>query len=138
MELLAPAPVASKPLRLGSRPDPEPGPGEVTLRVEACAVCRTDLQITSGDLPAKRLPIVPGHQIVGTVVDLGDGVPDALLGQRLGVGWLASACGHCEFCRDGRENLCRDATFTGWDRDGGYGSQVTVRADFGQRLADDG
>jgi propanol-preferring alcohol dehydrogenase len=138
MELLAPAPVASKPLHSGLRPDLQPGAGEVTLRVEACAVCRTDLQITSGDLPAKRLPIIPGHQIVGTVSELGDGVPHALLGQRLGVGWLASACGHCEFCLVGRENLCRDATFTGWDRDGGYASQVTVRADFAQKLADDG
>jgi propanol-preferring alcohol dehydrogenase len=138
MELLAPGPVASKPLHSGSRPDPQPGSGEVRLRVEACAVCRTDLQITTGDLPAKRLPIVPGHQVVGTVVELGAGVSDALLGQRLGVGWLASACGHCEFCGVGRENLCPDATFTSWDRDGGYASQVTVRADFAQQLADDG
>ncbi|MGC2296045.1 MAG: zinc-dependent alcohol dehydrogenase family protein [Candidatus Dormiibacterota bacterium] len=138
MELLAPAPVASRPLRSAQRSDPKPSPGEVRLRVEACAVCRTDLQITSGDLPANRLPIVPGHQIVGRVVELGEGVADDLMGQRLGVGWLASACGRCEFCRTGRENLCRDATFTGWDRDGGYASQVTVRADFAQRLADDG
>jgi len=138
MELLAPAPVASRPLRSGQRPDPKPGRGEVRLRVEACAVCRTDLQIATGDLPAKRLPIVPGHQIVGRVVELGEGLPEALMGQRLGVGWLASACGHCDFCRAGRENLCREATFTGWDRDGGYASQVTVRADFGQRLAEDG
>ncbi|MGA8427848.1 MAG: zinc-dependent alcohol dehydrogenase family protein [Candidatus Dormiibacterota bacterium] len=138
MELLAPAPVADGPLHSGQRPDPKPGPGEVRLRVEACAVCRTDLQITSGDLPAKRLPIVPGHQIVGRVVELGEGVSEALRGRRLGVGWLASACGHCDFCRAGRENLCRTATFTGWDRDGGYASQVTVRADFAQRLAEDG
>jgi propanol-preferring alcohol dehydrogenase len=106
--------------------------------VEACAVCRTDLQIASGDLPAKRLPIVPGHQIVGRVVELGEGVSEALRGQRLGVGWLASACGHCGFCRAGRENLCREATFTGWDRDGGYASQVVVRADFAHPLAEDG
>ncbi|MFZ0168460.1 MAG: zinc-dependent alcohol dehydrogenase family protein [Candidatus Dormiibacterota bacterium] len=138
MELLAPGPVASRPLRSAQRSDPKPSPGEVRLSVEACAVCRTDLQITSGDLPAKRLPIVPGHQIVGRVVELGEGVSDDLMGQRLGVGWLASACGRCEFCRTGRENLCREATFTGWDRDGGFASQATVRADFAQRLADDG
>ena len=138
MELRAPAPAVSGPLRPVSRPDPTPGPGEVRLRVEACAVCRTDLQISSGDLPARVLPIVPGHQIVGRVVEVGEGVGPEFLGRRLGVGWLASACGDCEFCRGGRENLCRKATFTGWDRDGGFASQVVVRADFTQRLADEG
>lgn len=138
MELQVPAQAGREPLHLSQRPDPSPGPGEVRLLVEACAVCRTDLQITSGDLPAKRLPIVPGHQIVGRVEELGKGVAAELLGRRLGVGWLASVCGSCELCQTGRENLCRQATFTGWDRDGGFASQVVVRADFAQRLADDG
>lgn len=119
------------------RPDQSPGPGEVRLRVEACAICRTDLQITSGDLRAKLLPVVPGHQIVGRVQALGAGVAPELLGRRLGVGWLASACGDCDLCRSGQENLCRLSTFTGWDRDGGFASQVVVRADFAQPLADD-
>jgi propanol-preferring alcohol dehydrogenase len=138
MVLPAPGPVAGGPLRPEARPDPIPGPDEVRLQVEACAVCRTDLQITVGDLPAKVLPIVPGHQIVGRVVALGAGVSPGLLGRRLGVGWLASTCGECDLCRRGKENLCRRATFTGWDRDGGYATQVVVRADYAHPLADDG
>ncbi|HVB14280.1 MAG TPA: zinc-binding alcohol dehydrogenase family protein [Candidatus Dormibacteraeota bacterium] len=134
MELQA----ARTPLRPSRRPAPSPGPGEVRLRVEACAVCRTDLQISSGDLPAKALPIVPGHQIVGRVMELGPGVAPELLGRRLGVGWLGSACGSCAFCRGGQENLCRQATFTGWDRDGGFASEVVVRADFAQPMAEAG
>ena len=138
MELPAPVEGRLAALRWSQRPDPSPGPGEVRLRVEACAVCRTDLQITSGELPARKFPVVPGHQIVGRVEELGQGVAGELLGQRLGVGWLAFACGSCELCQGGRENLCRQATFTGWDRDGGFASQVAVRADFAQRLAGDG
>ncbi|HVB53752.1 MAG TPA: zinc-dependent alcohol dehydrogenase family protein [Candidatus Acidoferrales bacterium] len=138
MELRAPAKAEQAPLRLSQRPDLRPGPGEVRLRVEACAVCRTDLQITSGDLPAKTLPIVPGHQIVGRVEELGVGVSQVLRGRRLGVGWLASTCGRCELCRTGQENLCRQAKFTGWDRDGGFASQVVVRANFAQQLPEDG
>src|SRR5947207_1402996 len=108
---------------------PEPGPGEVVLDVAACGVCRTDLQICDGDLVAHRLPLVPGHQIVGRVRALGPGVQPAggmEIGARVGVAWLASACGTCAFCTSGRENLCRNARFTGWDRDGGYANQVTA------------
>ncbi|HEY6538558.1 MAG TPA: zinc-binding alcohol dehydrogenase family protein [Candidatus Dormibacteraeota bacterium] len=137
MELVAPAPPGLGPLRLSDRPQPVPGAGDVRLRVEACAVCRTDLQIARGDLPAKRSPIVPGHQVVGRVVEAGAGVPAALLGRRLGVGWLASACGSCTCCRSGRENLCRAAAFTGWDRDGGFATEVVVRLDFAQPLDGD-
>ncbi len=87
-----------------------------------------------GDLAAKHLPVVPGHQIVGSVDQLGPGVGADLLGARVGVGWLASTCGHCDFCQQGRENLCRLAQFTGWDRDGGYASQALARADYTYRL----
>ncbi|MGH7691429.1 MAG: zinc-binding alcohol dehydrogenase family protein [Candidatus Dormibacteria bacterium] len=129
---------ARAPLTRRLRPDPTPGAGEILLQVEACAVCRTDLQICSGDLAAKRLPIVPGHQIVGRVLRLGEGVDPSFRGARLGVGWLASACGECSFCQAGRENLCLRASFTGWDRDGGFASLALVRADFAIPLPEDG
>jgi propanol-preferring alcohol dehydrogenase len=124
-------------LELEPRPEPSPSPGEVLVRVEACGVCRTDLQLAEGDLPARRLPIVPGHQIVGEVVALGDGVRSPLEGARVGVTWLAGTCGQCRFCVGGRENLCESATFTGWDRDGGYASLVTARADMVHPLPPD-
>lgn len=117
-------------------PDPAPGPDELVLGVSACAVCRTDLQVIEGDLAARRLPIVPGHQAVGVVERVGRAVSGWQVGDRAGVGWLASTCGHCRFCRSGSENLCREAAFTGWDRDGGYASRVAVRADFALRLPD--
>jgi alcohol dehydrogenase, propanol-preferring len=98
------------PLRLADVPEPEPGPGRLRLRVHACGVCRTDLHLRDGDLEPGHLPLVLGHQIVGTTDD----------GQRLGVPWLAWTCGECEYCRSGRENLCRRARFTGRDVDGGY------------------
>jgi propanol-preferring alcohol dehydrogenase len=129
-----PRPVESAPLQLRDVPDPTPAPGELLLRVSACAVCRTDLQIVSGDLPARRLPIVPGHQVVGLVEGIGAGVEGWSNGERAGVTWLAGFDGTCEFCRSGRENLCRAATFTGWDRNGGYAEQMTVRADVAVRL----
>lgn len=113
---------------------PEPGPGELLMRVTACGVCRTDLQLVEGDLPAKRLPIVPGHQAVGVVVSLGEGVHGWKPGDRAGVAWLAGACGTCPRCKTGRENLCEAAVFTGWDRDGGYAGYLTARADFALRL----
>jgi propanol-preferring alcohol dehydrogenase len=115
-------------------PVPEPAAGELLLRVAACGVCRTDLQIAEGDLPARRLPIVPGHQIVGRVEALGAGVSGWAPGERVGVTWLAGACGRCERCLHGRENLCELATFTGWDRDGGFAEHAAVRADVGVRL----
>jgi propanol-preferring alcohol dehydrogenase len=107
-------------LRPEQVPVPEPGPGELLLEVRACGVCRTDLHIVDGELVAPRLPLVPGHEIVGRVAGRG---PGALLfgaGERVGVPWLAGACGVCPFCREGRENLCTQARFTGFDRDGGY------------------
>jgi propanol-preferring alcohol dehydrogenase len=136
MQLQSPAPIDQGPLvpvEVAHRP---PGPGELLVAVAACAVCRTDVQLIEGDLPARRLPIVPGHQAVGRVVAVGDNVSDWSVGDRAGIGWLAGTCGACEFCVSGRENLCAEAEFTGWDRDGGYGETVLGRADFALRLPD--
>jgi len=129
-----PAPAARSPLVLRDLPVPEPRAGELLLRVAACGVCRTDLQLAEGDLAARRLPIVPGHQIVGRVEALGPGVANWVRGERAGVTWLAGACGDCPSCREGRENLCALATFTGWDRDGGFAELATVRADVAVRI----
>jgi len=117
-------------------PDPRPAPGEILLEGAACGVCRTDLQLTEGDLAARRLPIVPGHQAVGRVAQVGPAAEGWAVGDRAGVTWLAGACGVCSRCRSGRENLCADATFTGWDRDGGFAQRMTVRAGFAVRLPD--
>lgn len=106
-----------------SRPVPEPAPGQVLLRVLACAVCRTDLHVVDGDLPNVRVPIVPGHEIVGELEAAGPGVGIAP-GTRLGVPWLGWTCGECDYCRSGRENLCDRARFTGYDLDGGYAEYV--------------
>jgi propanol-preferring alcohol dehydrogenase len=112
------------------------GEGELLVEVEACAVCRTDLQEVRGDLPSHRLPVIPGHQVVGRVVQVGAGVAGWSVGDRAGAFWLASSCGDCAFCRSGRENLCADARFTGWDVDGGYAERMVIRADFAVRLPD--
>jgi propanol-preferring alcohol dehydrogenase len=135
LQLRAPAPAAS-PLLLVELADPEPSPDELVLEVAACAVCRTDLQLVEGDLEARRLPIVPGHQAVGRVETVGKDVTGWEVADRAGVAWLASTCGKCRFCLTSRENLCPDARFTGWDRDGGYANRMAVRADFALRLPD--
>lgn len=114
------------------------GEGELVVEVEACAVCRTDLQEVRGDLPAHRMPVIPGHQVVGRVVEVGAGVTGWTVGERAGAFWLASSCGDCGYCQSGRENLCADAQFTGWDIDGGYAERMAVRADFALRLPSDG
>ncbi len=129
-----PAPVAERPLQIIEVPDPEVGPGDVLIDVLACAVCRTDLQLCEGDLVARMLPIIPGHQIVGTVTARGRRVAGIELGERVGVAWIGSTCGRCPFCASGRENLCDDSRFTGWDRAGGFAEQVAARADFVHRL----
>ena len=136
IELHSPGAELQAALRPCERPDPQPGPAEVLVRVAACAVCRTDLQLVSRDLPAHRLPVVPGHQVVGTVQAVGVGVDDVRLGERVGLVWLAGACGRCRFCLEGRENLCEQATFTGWDRDGGYATHVLAGADVAFTLPD--
>ena len=136
MQLQRPAPTVDDPLRPVDRPDPEPADDELLVRVSACGVCRTDLQIVEGDLAARRLPIVPGHQAVGRVARVGRAVAGWAEGDRAGVAWLGGSCGTCLACRADRENICRQASFTGWDRDGGYATAMTVRADFALRLPD--
>jgi len=150
LQLAAPAPAAERPLRLAELPVPAPRPGEVLLRVRACGVCRTDLHILEGELPPHRSPVVPGHQVVGEVAALGEGVaaaggssgiapggeaaPPLALGERVGVPWLHRTCGVCRFCRRGQENLCENALFTGWDVDGGFAEFMVAPADFVYRL----
>jgi propanol-preferring alcohol dehydrogenase len=109
-------------------PLPAPGPGQLRLKVAACGVCRTDLHVVDGDLPDPKLPIVPGHEIVGRVDALGEGVEQFAPGQRVGVPWLGFSCGSCGYCTSGRENLCRDARFTGYQLDGGYANYCLADA----------
>jgi alcohol dehydrogenase, propanol-preferring len=129
MRLHQPGPLTADRLRADELPEPVAGPGELVMRIGACAVCRTDLQIASGDLAARRLPITPGHQAVGRVVEIGSNVTGWMIGDRVGAYWLAHTDGHCRFCRSGRENLCTAAEFTGWDRDGGFAEFMSVDAD---------
>lgn len=118
------------PLVFETRADPLPGPRQVRLAVEACAVCRTDLHLVDGDLPDIRLPCIPGHEIVGVVDRLGPEVSGLAPGQRVGVPWLGRTCGTCPYCRTGQENLCDAPIFTGYTRDGGFASQVIADAAF--------
>lgn len=115
-------------LALIERPDPKPGPGEIVVRVEACGVCRTDLHIVDGELPDTRLPIVPGHEIVGIVDEVGREVATPRLGQRVGIPWLGHTCGVCPYCKSHRENLCDRAIFTGHGRDGGFATHAVADA----------
>jgi propanol-preferring alcohol dehydrogenase len=116
---------AGEPLRSTELPDPVPGPGQVLIRVHSCGVCRTDLHILDGELSEPKLPLVPGHQIVGTVAAAGEGAERFASGERIGVPWLGWTDGECRYCRSGRENLCDRARFTGYDVDGGY-AELTV------------
>ncbi|MCB8822303.1 zinc-dependent alcohol dehydrogenase family protein [Microvirga rosea] len=126
------------PLRLDERPLPSLGPGEIRLVVEACAVCRTDLHVVDGDLANPSLPLVPGHEIVGRIDALGDGVTGLRIGERVGVPWLGHTCGHCPYCTSGRENLCDEPLFTGYTQDGGFASHAVADAAYAFRLPDDG
>jgi propanol-preferring alcohol dehydrogenase len=121
-------------LVLEDRPTPSAGAGEVVLDVRACGVCRTDLHVVDGELPDVHTPLVPGHQVVGTVAAVGSGVDSIELGDRVGVPWLGFACGACEYCRSGRENLCREARFTGYSRDGGFAESCAADARFAFKL----
>jgi len=116
------------PLRMEERPLPSPGQGEIRVAVDACAVCRTDLHVIDGDLPHPRLPLVPGHEIVGRVDATGSGVSSRKLGARVGIPWLGHTCGHCPYCVSGHENLCDEPLFTGYTRDGGFASHVIADA----------
>lgn len=125
---------ARTPLREVEVSLPEPEPDEVVLRVEACGVCRTDLHVVDGELPAAKSPIIPGHEIVGTVVKTGPAVRDFIVGDRVGVPWLGRTCGECAFCRAGQENLCDRAEFTGYTRDGGYAEYACAHQHFCFRI----
>ena len=111
---------SGEPLRLDELPVPEPGPGQVLLRVVACGVCRTDLHVIEAELPQRKMPVVPGHQVVGVVKKAGSRVTRFKPGDRVGIAWLHRTCGKCEYCRAGKENLCDNADFTGYTVDGGY------------------
>ncbi len=117
-------------LKLVERPVPEPGPGELVVRVAACGVCRTDLHVVDGDLKEAKLPIIPGHEVVGHVAKLGPDVASFGIGDRVGIPWLGSTCGICRYCLSGRENLCEAPGFTGYTIDGGYAEYAAARADF--------
>lgn len=123
-----------EPLRLVERPDPLPLAGQLLIRVEACAVCRTDLHVVDGDLPEPKLPLVPGHEIVGVVEAVGSGVSSEMLGRRVGVPWLSHACGQCPYCHRNEENLCDHPLFTGYTRDGGFATHTLADADFAFEL----
>ena len=126
MRLDAQAPIASSPLHAVESPTPPPGSGEIRVRVRCCAACRTDLHVIEGDLPPRRMPVVPGHQAVGVVDALGPGARRFRPGDRVGIAWLRSTCGVCGFCTTGRENLCELSTYTGWTHDGGYATHCCV------------
>ncbi len=130
--LWQPAPIETAPLVVGDRPTPDPGPGQVRLRVTVCGICHTDLHVAEGDLPPRRAPTIPGHQIVGVVDAMGPGAAAAgrRIGERVGVTWLAWACGACDACRRGDENLCERARFTGYDVDGGFAQYALADAAF--------
>jgi propanol-preferring alcohol dehydrogenase len=130
MVLREPKLAEENPLRLSELPQPEPGPGQVRIRVQACGVCHTDLHLVEGEIALPKLPVVPGHQIVGRVDRLGDGVTRFALDDRVGVPWLYSTCGECAYCQRGLENLCDNAQFTGQHVDGGFADYVVVPAGF--------
>jgi propanol-preferring alcohol dehydrogenase len=129
--------MSTGPLERVVAPVPTPAHDELLVAVAACGVCRTDLHVTEGDLPVHRAGVVPGHEVVGTVVAVGEAAVNGfLVGDRIGIAWLRHTCGHCEYCVRGRENLCPESRYTGWDADGGYAEFATVRATFAHRLPD--
>jgi propanol-preferring alcohol dehydrogenase len=132
--LFSPKPAEENPLILDDLPIPTPGPGQIRLKVRACGVCHTDLHTVEGDLHPPHLPVTPGHQVVGIVDALGEGVTGVITGDRLGIPWLHAACGKCAFCRRGEENLCSHARFTGFDVDGGFAEYLLAEARFALRI----
>lgn len=131
-----PRPIDAGPLTLVERAIPEPGPGEVRVRVAVCGVCRTDLHLAEGDLAPHGERVVPGHEIVGVVDAVGTGAGRFSVGERIGVAWLRRTCGTCRFCRRGDENLCLEPQFTGWDADGGYAEYAVVDENYAYRVPD--
>jgi alcohol dehydrogenase, propanol-preferring len=132
----APLPVDDRPLSQEIRAEPEPGPGQVRVRISCCGVCRTDLHLAEGDLPPRRHGVTPGHEVVGRVDALGGGADRFVTGERIGVPWLAGTDGTCIFCRRGEENLCVEPRFTGWDVDGGYADACLADQGYAYRLPD--
>lgn len=129
-----PGPITSAPLRLVQHTTAGPGPGELLLRVRTCGVCRTDLHLAEGDLAPRTARCTPGHEVVGEVAAAGPAVKDFRVGERVGAAWLAGTCGQCRYCRTGRENLCPDSRYTGWDIHGGFADHMLVDARFAYRL----
>ena len=125
-----------RPLECADVPTPHPGPGQMLVRVAACAVCRTDLHVMAGELPKPKLPLILGHEIVGQIAEVGSKVKGFRIGERVGVPWLGWTCGRCKFCRSGRENLCERARFTGYTIDGGYAEYTVADARFCFRIPD--
>lgn len=123
-----------QPLALEDWPIPQPGPGQVLVKVESCGICRTDLHVVDGDLPYPKKPVIPGHEIVGRIVEVGPGVSELTPDQRVGVPWLASTCGRCDYCLRGQENLCDHAQFTGYTVPGGYAEYTVADARYAFRL----
>jgi propanol-preferring alcohol dehydrogenase len=134
MLLSSAAEIESSPLVWSDVPEPSPGPGEVRVKVSCCAICRTDLHIIEGDLPAMKRPVIPGHQIVGVVDRVGENCKKLKLGMRIGVAWLRHTCGVCRFCTSGRENLCEFSRYTGYHADGGYAEYAVVPEDFAYEI----
>ncbi|MGZ6908889.1 MAG: zinc-dependent alcohol dehydrogenase family protein [Acidimicrobiia bacterium] len=131
-----PGPVDAGPLRLLDRPAPHPAPGELRVRVHVCGVCRTDLHLAEGDLDPHGVDVVPGHEVVGTVDELGEGAHRFAVGDRVGIAWLRWTCGRCRFCLRGDENLCVTPRFTGWDEDGGYAELALVDERYAYAIPD--
>lgn len=125
-----PGPIADHPLKGGDRPEPEPGPGEILLKVRVCGVCRTDLHLAEGDLPSRAPVVIPGHEVVGEVAGMGESSTRFRIGERVGAAWLGGTCGTCRFCLNDQENLCLTPCFNGWDRDGGYAELMVVNEDY--------
>jgi propanol-preferring alcohol dehydrogenase len=132
-----PADVHQRPLKYTDVERPSAGPGEILVRVLCCGICRTDLHVVEGELPVRRSPLIPGHQVVGEVADLGEGTKGFSIGDRVGIAWLHSTCGACRFCVSKRENLCDAPEFTGWTRDGGFAEYAVAPSDFAYRLPED-
>ena len=126
--------ISGSPLQLRDVPEPEPREREVLVRIRCCACCRTDLHVIEGDLPPHKRPVIVGHQVVGTVERLGPGCRVLKTGQRVGIAWLRKTCGQCEFCRSGRENLCEQSLYTGYDGDGGYAEAAVINEEYAYRI----
>ena len=137
MVLIEQKPVSESPLVLREIAEPQPAPDEVRIRVSACAVCRTDIHIVEGDLALHRRPLIPGHQVVGRIDQVGESITQFRVGQRLGIAWLRHVDGTCRFCQRGRENLCRSSRYTGYDADGGYTEYAVAPQDFAYELPDE-